>query len=1695
MTGLQSPFRKVFNTSGDRPYRPNVQFNVNNKPHRVEQPPESLNEHKSKSSQKLPTSSFAKQVEGSIVMVLLNLEWVEVIVGRVLNPEAIKCEAAAGTNTTKARDTAFDGVHQNGVMSRPAAAEGAQLEASGNQHKANGHQRQASGSRHRVTGAQNKIPIYPSVYAKLDWGNHDTPQDWDRWGKQTKPEPKKSPQKEPQTPTRSAWTDALPYPPPNDNDGPELLVHVKPSRIRKAMKQEQRVISGLPDVKKMASPAPNRSPYSTTGAGVGDTPDEENIWIFDPDDPIGSTKPNHLRPDVRSFDDIWREPKRPVYEAGVVDWLFEFSERAVPVIGGVYESGGVEWERGRGRVKGYECQGGNEDVHYGVGCFCRGGEEYEYKGDVQEDGVDEGWKGKEDDGVGVGGAKTTWNEDVDMNLDIAQPTSSHAPTPPPQPPLTPPVANPHPPHHPPLIKDLATFPDTPETLSNDPSSLSLPFKKGDTPRFVNVGVDEGEFPVVEDVTPKQALTTSQKTGQNKPAWEWPRRGGVEVKGVGMGDGTTGVSVASVKGVSAMKVPSIVTADNHNNNLPLVTTSAVASTNEKHIRKASYLEDLIDLSVERGGEVGNRAATRDEELLEADEDANSDSLDERTKALIPATASKFQLIAASALSKTRKKSGEKKPPITPQPPKRHTNPCDTLWIGQLPHDASSTDLEALFSKYDGYKAAHPRGGVCFVQMGGGVVSRAQEANADADEMPRAESGERHSVSTPAKEPVMNVTPTAPAAEINQYPPCDTLWIGRLPPDASSTELEARFSKCFGRKGVRLSFGLKGLVGHVQFQDVASATRCIGEMSGLRMRGGEGGGIVLEYSKRGVWRGRDEVVQPVDDGRGGDVGGVVTVGEDGGAGRGERNVASRRVDAESETVASESAPGLETNSNKQPRTPSPTSLAASKFQNLPKNALQKTAKSKPPPLITTSLPPTKSTNSPSSPPRRHPTHPPCNTLYVAHLPLYATQEVLEGVFKVCDGYQQIRFKPFATGSCFVEFDTTANATKALKELDGCYLREGDGRSWVRLDYSMFSVGRGGPAGAGLAAEDGRVRRAGREGGKGWEWPRRPGDVVRGFGSEVGSGWGVGGSGSGVVSEVQPEVGGEKACAGGSVGDRSEREGSGGVRGGERGVNDGGRGGVEREDNSGVVDAVMNDTNANGEVERDGRNAKGLRNPIANVSEADGAEDTPKTAKNDSTAPVDAALSPRDKEEPPTKTSTVQIPIDTLPQPISLPFPPSSAPEAPLTAPPQQTKHPKWIWPRKPGTEVKTVSSASGNVGNAAPIAEGACVDVRKEGPVEKEVGGVESGRGRGVEVEVEVGETNGGVEGGEDDVGKSGDLDGVCRDESSETERMEKEEMEKEAVETERMAEQRMETDQTSKPLPSPVQNPIQHPHITPSLAHGLTAPAAEAGTGGVSLSLDAESGTTVDGRENVVVGEGLGDGVCGTAEGEEAGAKLKVTFADDVMQVYDGFVGLMCGGSRVAGVEESSFSEIHAPSELSHTKTEGASAPSSHPSHAKIESETAIPGFWIFPAARKRKYLTGVGVPGGGGGELEAVRGGKGDDGFRVSGVESTERRMSTRGVKDIGNCMAIRLYRKLTVGDVMRVQGVAGRRVSQCNDDAGGLIGEMRGGERDLEDSAWGLGRKLTVGELMRVRGGRRRVMKIGGEGDVMRRLRGLQAC
>ncbi len=92
-----------------------------------------------------------------------------------------------------------------------------------------------------------------------------------------------------------------------------------------------------------------------------------------------------------------------------------------------------------------------------------------------------------------------------------------------------------------------------------------------------------------------------------------------------------------------------------------------------------------------------------------------------------------------------------------------------------------------------------------------------------------------------------------------------------------------------------------------------------------------------------------------------------------------------------------------------------------------------------------------------------NPPCNTLYVGNLPIDTSEDELKAMFSKQRGYKRLCFRTKQNGPmCFVEFDDTSAATKALNELYGHPLHNSV-KGGIRLSFSKNPLGvRSGQAG---------------------------------------------------------------------------------------------------------------------------------------------------------------------------------------------------------------------------------------------------------------------------------------------------------------------------------------------------------------------------------------------------------------------------------------------------------------------------------------------------------------------------------------------------------------------------------------------------------------------------------------------------------
>lgn len=83
--------------------------------------------------------------------------------------------------------------------------------------------------------------------------------------------------------------------------------------------------------------------------------------------------------------------------------------------------------------------------------------------------------------------------------------------------------------------------------------------------------------------------------------------------------------------------------------------------------------------------------------------------------------------------------------------------------------------------------------------------------------------------------------------DQNPPCNTLYVGNLPMDASEDELKSVFSKQRGYKRLCLRTKSNGPMCFVEFEDITCASKALTECYGVLLHNSTKGGIRLSFSK--------------------------------------------------------------------------------------------------------------------------------------------------------------------------------------------------------------------------------------------------------------------------------------------------------------------------------------------------------------------------------------------------------------------------------------------------------------------------------------------------------------------------------------------------------------------------------------------------------------------------------------------------------------------------------------------------------------------------------------------------------------------------------------------------------------------------------------------------------------------------------
>ncbi|EEB07468.1 RNA-binding protein Scw1 [Schizosaccharomyces japonicus yFS275] len=85
-----------------------------------------------------------------------------------------------------------------------------------------------------------------------------------------------------------------------------------------------------------------------------------------------------------------------------------------------------------------------------------------------------------------------------------------------------------------------------------------------------------------------------------------------------------------------------------------------------------------------------------------------------------------------------------------------------------------------------------------------------------------------------------------------------------------------------------------------------------------------------------------------------------------------------------------------------------------------------------------------------------NPPCNTIYVGNLPPSTSEDELKALFSTQPGYKRLCFRTKGNGPmCFVEFESIAYATEALKALQGVCLSSSV-KGGIRLSFSKNPLG---------------------------------------------------------------------------------------------------------------------------------------------------------------------------------------------------------------------------------------------------------------------------------------------------------------------------------------------------------------------------------------------------------------------------------------------------------------------------------------------------------------------------------------------------------------------------------------------------------------------------------------------------------------
>ncbi|KAI8808290.1 hypothetical protein BJ742DRAFT_772286 [Cladochytrium replicatum] len=104
------------------------------------------------------------------------------------------------------------------------------------------------------------------------------------------------------------------------------------------------------------------------------------------------------------------------------------------------------------------------------------------------------------------------------------------------------------------------------------------------------------------------------------------------------------------------------------------------------------------------------------------------------------------------------------------------------------------------------------------------------------------------------------PTPFRTGADQNPPCNTLYVGNLPPNTSEQELWNLFSRCVGFKRLLFRTRPNGPMCFVEFDDVQCATVALHELSGQPLSNSTKGGIRLSFSKNPLGVRQQQPQQP-------------------------------------------------------------------------------------------------------------------------------------------------------------------------------------------------------------------------------------------------------------------------------------------------------------------------------------------------------------------------------------------------------------------------------------------------------------------------------------------------------------------------------------------------------------------------------------------------------------------------------------------------------------------------------------------------------------------------------------------------------------------------------------------------------------------------------------------------------------------